>query len=66
MSVEFNEEDQVLVHQRPQQKASLLTRIVYKLKLADSEAGAQRVLLIAALCCLGAAVYLFLNLTGIL
>ena len=66
MDVQFNEEDQVLVHQKPPQRVSPFTRLVYKLKLADTEAGAQRVILIAALCCLGVAIFLFLNIGGII
>lgn len=65
MSVEFNEEEPVMTRQKPQ-KLSLFTRLVYKLKLANTEAGAQQVMLIAALCCLGATVLLFLNLAGVI
>lgn len=66
MDVQFNEEDQVLAHRKPEPKVSLFTRIVYKLKLANTEAGAQRIMLIAAGVFLGAAILVFLNLAGII
>lgn len=61
MNVEFDEEPAIIT--RPKvQKASLFTRLAIKLKLAKDEAGAQRVMLITALVCLGAALLLFINL----
>lgn len=66
MDVQFNEEDQVLVHQKAPERVSSFTKLVYKLKLAHDEAGAQRVMLIVALCFLGAAAFLFLNLAGVI
>lgn len=68
MSVEFHEEDPVFTprQQKPPHRVSPLTRLVYALKLAEDEAGAQRVMLIASLSFLAAAVLLFLNLAGII
>ncbi|MES2995121.1 MAG: hypothetical protein V4681_03765 [Patescibacteria group bacterium] len=64
MSVQFNEEQSVVRSNRPR-KASFFTGIVYKLKLAKTDEGAQRVILIAALLTLGIAIFLFLNLAGV-
>lgn len=65
MSVQFNEEDMVTTRPKPQ-KLSLFTRVVYKLKLADNEAGAQRVMLIIAGVCIAAALFFFLRGAGVI
>lgn len=61
MSVEFHEEE-VPVMSRPMKfrKLSLFTRLVYTLKLANTEEGAQRIMLIASVAFLVAAVGVFL------
>ena len=64
MNVEFNEEESVVCSNRPR-KASFFTGIVYKLKLAKTDEGAQRVILIMALLTIGITVFLFLNLAGV-
>lgn len=67
MSVEFHEEDpMVMRQQKPPHRVSPFTRLVYALKLAKDEAGAQRIMLIVSLCFLAAAILLFLNLAGII
>lgn len=60
--VQFEEEAPLITRPKPARKASLLTRIVLKAKLAKDEAGAQRVLLILALVIFGLAGAVFLNL----
>ena len=62
-SVEFHEEADFIVRPRPR-KASFFTRVIYKLKLAKDEAGAQRVMLVITGICFTLAALLFLNLAG--
>jgi hypothetical protein len=62
VDVQFEEETPFMARPKPAKKLSLFTRIVMKLGLAKDEAGAQRVLLIAALVIFAFAAAVFINL----
>jgi hypothetical protein len=65
MDVQFHEDEVAFARPAAVKKASLLTRFIFKLKLAKTEAEAQRVMLVVALLCLGAALLVVLNFMGV-
>lgn len=65
MDVQFHEEEVAFARPVPVKKPSLLTRLIYKLKLAKTEAEAQRLMLIVSLVCLAAAALVVLNFMGV-
>jgi len=67
MDVQFDEEDPLMMPKRkkPVKKLSFFTKLAYKLKLAKTEAEAQRVILITSLTFLGLSFFLFFDVGGL-
>lgn len=66
MDVQFHEEETALKRPAPVKRASYFTQLVYKLKLAKTEAEAQRIMLILAVFCLVATLLVVLNFLGVI